>query len=51
GYSKDSPELCEFINESLTSAFEDGTWADAFDATLGKGGADAGDPPALDECA
>ena len=51
GYSKDHPELCEFVNETLTSAFEDGTWEEAFDATLGKGGAEAGDPPALDECA
>ncbi|SKB03184.1 glutamate ABC transporter substrate-binding protein [Aeromicrobium choanae] len=51
GYSKDSPELCEFINESLTSAFEDGTWEEAFDSTLGKGGGEAGDPPTLDPCA
>ncbi|MFD1858777.1 glutamate ABC transporter substrate-binding protein [Aeromicrobium camelliae] len=50
GYSKDYPELCEFINDSLTSAFEDGDWESAFDATLGKGGSEAGDPPALDPC-
>lgn len=51
GYGKDSPELCEFINESLTTAFEDGTWEEAFDSTLGKGGGEAGDPPTLDPCA
>lgn len=51
GYGKDHPELCEFINESLTSAFEDGTWKEAFDSTLGKGGGEAGDPPSLDPCA
>ncbi|MFS0884642.1 glutamate ABC transporter substrate-binding protein [Aeromicrobium sp. 179-A 4D2 NHS] len=51
GYGKDHPELCEFINESLTSAFEDGTWKEAFDSTLGKGGGEAGDPPTLDPCA
>lgn len=51
GYNIEKPELCEFINESLTSAFEDGSWEAAFDATLGKGGAEAGDPPALDPCA
>jgi glutamate transport system substrate-binding protein len=51
GFGIDHPELCEFINETLTSAFDDGTWQEAFDATLGKGGAEAGDPPALDECA
>ncbi|MCL3837403.1 glutamate ABC transporter substrate-binding protein [Aeromicrobium duanguangcaii] len=51
GYGKDHPELCEFVNESLTSAFEDGTWKEAFDSTLGKGGGEAGDPPTLDPCA
>lgn len=51
GFGKDRPELCEFINESLTSAFEDGTWEEAFDSTLGKGGGEAGDPPTLDPCA
>ncbi len=38
GYSKDSPELCTFLNDTLTKAFEDGAWEDAFDATLGKSG-------------
>lgn len=51
GYSKDRPELCEFINDVLEDAFEDGKWKAAFDATLGKGGGEAGDPPALDPCA
>lgn len=50
GYGPDHPELCEFINETLTEAFEDGSWKAAFDATLGKGGGEAGDPPALDPC-
>lgn len=50
GYSKDSPELCEFINDTLTDSFEDGTWEAAFDATLGKSGNDAPAPPALDPC-
>lgn len=50
GYSQDFPELCEFINESLTDAFDDGSWQNAFDITLGEGGGEAGDPPALDPC-
>lgn len=50
GYSKDSPELCEFINETLTASFDDGTWLAAFDATLGKSGNDAPAPPKLDPC-
>ncbi|MBM9462699.1 glutamate ABC transporter substrate-binding protein [Aeromicrobium sp. YIM 150415] len=50
GYSKDAPELCEFLNDTLTDAFDDGDWETAFDETLGKGGADAGTPPELDPC-
>ena len=50
GYSKDSPELCEFINDTLTKSFEDGSWQKAFDATLGKSGNDAPAKPTLDPC-
>jgi len=50
GYSKDSPEMCEFINETLQKAFDDGTWAKAFEATLGGEGVETPDPPTLDEC-
>lgn len=50
GYGKDHPELCEFLNDTLTASFEDGTWQEAFDSTLGEGGAEAGDPPTLDPC-
>jgi glutamate transport system substrate-binding protein len=50
GYSKDSPEMCEWLNESLTKSFEDGTWEAAFDATLGKSGAEAPETPKLDPC-
>lgn len=51
GYSKDSPEMCEWINETLTEAFEDGTWAKAFEDTLGPSGVETPDAPELDECA
>ncbi len=51
GYSKDSPEMCQWINDTLTEAFEDGAWEEAFDITLGKSGADAPEQPTLDECA
>lgn len=50
GYDKASPELCEFINDTLTESFEDGSWQDAFDATLGKSGVDAPETPKLDPC-
>ncbi len=50
GYSKDSPEMCEFINEALQKSFDDGTWAEAYEYTLGGEGVEVPDPPALDDC-
>jgi glutamate transport system substrate-binding protein len=50
GYSKDAPEMCEWINDTLTKSFDDGSWQDAFDSTLGKSGADAPEAPELDPC-
>jgi len=43
--------MCDFINETLQKAFDDGTWADAFEATLGESGVETPDPPELDACA
>lgn len=51
GYSKDAPELCEFLNDTLTTAFENGDWEEAFDATLGKAGNPVPETPKLDACA
>lgn len=50
GYSKDSPEMCEFINEALQKSFDDGTWAEAYEFTLGGDGVEVPEPPALEEC-
>ncbi len=50
GYSKDRPEMCQWINDTLTKADEDGKWADAFEANLGGSGADTPDFPELDPC-
>jgi glutamate transport system substrate-binding protein len=50
GYPKDAEGMCEFINASLEDAVDDGTWADAFEATLGQSGVDTPEPPALDPC-
>ena len=51
GYSPESPEMCEWINSVLEESFEDGSWAAAFEATLGGEGVETPEPPALDECA
>jgi glutamate transport system substrate-binding protein len=50
GYNKDKPELCQFIVDTLTEAEKDGTWAKAFEATLGKSGVDTPEPPKMDPC-
>jgi glutamate transport system substrate-binding protein len=51
GYSKDSPEMCQFIVDTLQEAYDDGTWADAFESTLGESGAETPEPPTMDDCA
>jgi glutamate transport system substrate-binding protein len=51
GYQKDAEGMCDFINKTLQKAFDDGTWADAFKATLGESGVETPDPPELDACA
>ncbi|WP_141014499.1 transporter substrate-binding domain-containing protein [Nocardioides sambongensis] len=50
GYSKDEPEMCEWINGVLEESFENGDWEDAFNATLGGDDVEVPEPPALDEC-
>lgn len=50
GYSKERPEMCEFINDALQASFDDGTWAEAYEYTLGGEGVEVPDPPALDDC-
>ena len=50
GYSLESPEMCDWINSVLEDAFEDGSWAEAFELTLGGSGAETPEPPVLDEC-
>ena len=50
GYSLDHPEMCEWINGVLEDSFEDGSWAAAFESTLGPSGIETPEPPELDEC-
>jgi len=42
--------MCEWINGVLQEAYDNGSWAKAFESTLGEGGAETHEPPALDEC-
>lgn len=50
GYSLDSPEMCQWIVDTITQSQEDGLWAEAFEATLGQAGVETPEPPAMDEC-
>ncbi|MGA9101627.1 transporter substrate-binding domain-containing protein [Aeromicrobium sp.] len=50
GYNKDKPELCEFLNETITKSFTDGSFEKAFDATLGKSGNKVPEAPTPDPC-
>ncbi|RYC05879.1 glutamate ABC transporter substrate-binding protein [Nocardioides zhouii] len=50
GYSKDFPEMCQWINDTLEEANEAGTWAEAFEANLGASGVETPDFPELDSC-
>jgi glutamate transport system substrate-binding protein len=50
GYSPDYPEMCQWINDTIETSFEDGSWEDAFGRTLGEAGVDAPEQPELDPC-
>ncbi len=50
GYGKDHPEMCEWIDGVLKAAFEDGSWAEAFELTLGPSGVETPEPPTLQPC-
>ncbi len=50
GYSLEHPEMCEWINGVLEDSFEDGSWAEAFESTLGPSGVETPDPPTVESC-
>jgi glutamate transport system substrate-binding protein len=50
GYSKDYPEMCEWISTTIEESFENGSWEEAFQATLGQSGVETPEPPELDPC-
>jgi len=50
GYSQDYPEMCQWIVDTITAAHEDGTYEEAFKATLGPSGIDVPEFPEMDAC-
>jgi glutamate transport system substrate-binding protein len=50
GYTMGDTEMCEFIQDTIKDAQADGTWAEAFENTLGQSGVDTPEPPDMDPC-
>ncbi|PSL01082.1 amino acid ABC transporter substrate-binding protein (PAAT family) [Haloactinopolyspora alba] len=50
GYQKGDTEFCEFLNETIQASYEDGSWAEAFESTLGESGVETPEQPELDSC-
>ena len=50
GYSQDYPEMCQWIVDTITAAHEDGTYEEAFTATLGPSGVEVPELPEMDAC-
>jgi glutamate transport system substrate-binding protein len=48
GFKKGDTELCALVRKTIEESFENGKWKKAFEATLGKSGAPAPQPPELD---
>jgi len=51
GYPKDAEGMCEFLTETIEGSFEDGTWDEGFEATLGESGVETPEHPTPDPCA
>lgn len=50
GYSHGDTAMCEYITDTLQEAMDDGTWAEAFESTLGESEVETPDPPEMDPC-
>ena len=48
GIPKGDDEFRDFINDVIEEAYEDGSWEEAFDATVGTSGEKAPEPPKVD---
>jgi glutamate transport system substrate-binding protein len=46
----DDRVFCEWVNTTLNELYEDGSWADAFAATVGTAGIETPEPPATGSC-
>ncbi len=49
GFKKGDNAMCTFLTDSITESFDDGSWAEAFEKTLGESGVDTPEPPKVDK--
>ncbi|RJK96471.1 glutamate ABC transporter substrate-binding protein [Vallicoccus soli] len=50
GIPQGDTAFCEFINETLQEAYDDGTWAEIFESTVGEVIEETPEPPTLNDC-
>jgi glutamate transport system substrate-binding protein len=48
GLKKGDDAMCDYLKKAITDSFDDGTWEDAFAATLGESGVETPEPPTID---
>ncbi|HEX6514638.1 MAG TPA: glutamate ABC transporter substrate-binding protein [Nocardioidaceae bacterium] len=48
GFQKGDTAMCEFLRDTIKKSFDNGTWAQAFESTLGESGVETPEPPAVD---
>ncbi|HMJ75559.1 MAG TPA: glutamate ABC transporter substrate-binding protein [Iamia sp.] len=48
GLEKGDDDFRDFLNDVIEQSYEDGTWEEAFNATLGSSGVEAPEPPEVD---
>lgn len=49
GFQKGDADMCEFLTTTITESFDDGSYDEAFQNTLGESGAETPEAPAVDE--
>ncbi|MGH8869635.1 MAG: glutamate ABC transporter substrate-binding protein [Actinomycetes bacterium] len=48
GFKKGDDAMCTFLQDTIEKSYEDGTWEQAFEDTLGKSGVKTPEPPKVD---
>ncbi len=49
GFKKGDTAMCQFLQKSIKDSFQNGSWKEAFNSTLGQAGVDTPQPPTVDD--